>query len=1132
MYATITYRPQDAAKLQDKFTILQTHFTEISSKKCLHEIPGLISHSFTFPSHLHPETIQVHFKGAPVWIKYGLKKNENTLETFPQNDCSGLLKALSFGYFMSDMNYMDNKRLQNIRRIEWKTNVHEKYMAFAYNAMREVHELKLSPACLDKYFVISPKNARAQHIMILPLVASPRCYMAQTCRKEYYQRKLTFGNIDEACLADTTALYLQFSDKRSFDDCMRFLIYILNLECHIGSITCSQMSGQLQQLDFNALDFWSCYAYQMLLTLGYRIKYQINIDTLRKIFQLSQISRHEQYPNHQGYLKLISIYYRARHNRFFDINEEFDDVQPMPANIVMDKWVYVPRIYLTPYGIYPLPIKPMRGNRILRQQQQFGGGKHFCRVIIRDVDLGQPQQDFMKINEQWFKNLIIGTEQIIIGNRPFKFLLCSNSQLRDRSFWFHAEYNGCGADDIRKWMGDFSKEKCVGSRIARMALSLTGTTETITLLKNQIEPIDDISDGDGRIFTDGVGKISSEALKQTFLAYNAELIEEDYMPCIIQARLNGIKGIFVLAPELNDRGRLVQYRPSQCKFIANHNVLEVVKHSSSGTAFMNRQVIFLLENMRVPKHIFLKLQNKARLKISMSLLANKSAMRTLEQNVRSYDWERMHKAGIQLTKEPFVRSLLLLLAQERLKRLKEKSHVQISLSDGRMLFGAIDETNSLNYGEVFIQLRNLDGHRQILCDRTILVTKNPAHFPGDVRILRAVDCSALHHLQECIVFPAKGARPHPNEISGSDLDGDEYWVCWNEGLVQHATRQYSAANFDSVEKSKHNGEITISVIADFLYKYVTSDALGVLSNRHLACCASRGVNHDDSKQLAENISQAVDFPKTGILPQNPKNIKIDQYPDFMENKHKPSFESESSIGCMYREAKQVWTLHSDWQEKSCEEQSIDINQDFLLEGYKKYIPQTEQDYQYYSSRMNIMLSTYTLNTEYELITGCHSCPEEERKNNDSVETASLEFRYLLQDMRRRFDSEYLSYPEQLNKASAWYYVAYKAGTLLSFGWIMNRLMSDIIKYKQIRQEDHQAWKRIGQAIHTQDFADLIKQLPRGFSFDNEECEDLSEMEILGWQFLKIIELANNHDRTQEEAHKFLVFLHRIALNII
>ena len=99
------------------------------------------------------------------------------------------------------------------------------------------------------------------------------------------------------------------------------------------------------------------------------------------------------------------------------------------------------------------------------------------------------------------------------------------------------------------------------------------------------------------------------------------------------------------------------------------------------------------------------------------------------------------------------------------------------MSDGRMLVGVVDETNSLQYGQVFIQLRQHDGEQLIIHSRQVLITKNPAHFPGDVRKLDAVDCPALHYLDECLVFPAQGPRPHPNEISGSDTDGDE--VKWD-----------------------------------------------------------------------------------------------------------------------------------------------------------------------------------------------------------------------------------------------------------------------------------------------------------------------------------------------------------------
>lgn len=49
---------------------------------------------------------------------------------------------------------------------------------------------------------------------------------------------------------------------------------------------------------------------------------------------------------------------------------------------------------------------------------------------------------------------------------------------------------------------------------------------------------------------------------------------------------------------------------------------------------------------------------------------------------------------------------------------------------------------------------------------------------SDFRILEAVDIPELYHLEDVLVFPVKGRRPHPIEISGGDLDGDQYFVTY------------------------------------------------------------------------------------------------------------------------------------------------------------------------------------------------------------------------------------------------------------------------------------------------------------------------------------------------------------------
>lgn len=55
-------------------------------------------------------------------------------------------------------------------------------------------------------------------------------------------------------------------------------------------------------------------------------------------------------------------------------------------------------------------------------------------------------------------------------------------------------------------------------------------------------------------------------------------------------------------------------------------------------------------------------------------------------------------------------------------------------------------------------------------------------------------------------------RPHPNECSGSDLDGDIYFVCWDPELIP--SQQISPMDYTPEPPLQLDHDVTIEV---FLY---------------------------------------------------------------------------------------------------------------------------------------------------------------------------------------------------------------------------------------------------------------------------------------------------------------------------
>ena len=294
----------------------------------------------------------------------------------------------------------------------------------------------------------------------------------------------------------------------------------------------------------------------------------------------------------------------------------------------------------------------------------------------------------------------------------------------------------------------------------------------------------------------------------------------------------------------------------------------------------------------------------------------------------------MLESGFEPTSEPFLQSVLLGYRQNSLLRLEEKAHIDVE--EGALLMGVLDESLTLNQGQVVIQSRR-NGHIVPILG-TVVIAKNPCLHPGDVRILQAVS-PPLHNtyltkLVDCLVFPAKGSRPHPNECSGSDLDGDQYFVTWDQRLTPLSS--HMPADYEPQRPAVKHG-ISMADISQFFVDYMQNDALGPICHAHLALADQRLMKAMDPNcmELARMQSVAVDYPKTGIpVGRIPGSCQPKVWPDFMKKIARKSYPSQRVLGQLYRHiAKQRPSTMCGPENVAAKGQ---CDPDLLVEGYQRY----------------------------------------------------------------------------------------------------------------------------------------------------------------------------------------------------
>ncbi|XP_076912251.1 RNA-dependent RNA polymerase 2-like [Bidens hawaiensis] len=740
-----------------------------------------------------------------------------------------------------------------------------------------------------------------------------------------------------------------------------------------------------------------------------------------------------------------------------------------------NKIMSIHRVYITPTKIYCLGPELEASNYIVKHYSEYSSD--FLRLTFVDEDWGKLQPNVISVSLQqgifskpiktkvYDRALDIMRNGICIGSKKFEFLAFSASQLRSNSVWMFASNNHVTADDIRKWMGCFTSIRNISKCAARMGQLFSTSKQTIEVPPHHVEIIPDIevkTDGVDYCFSDGIGKISLSFAKEVASKYGLK-----HIPSAFQIRYGGYKG--VIAVDRNSFKKL-SLRKSMLKFESKNRMLNVTKHSESQSCYFNREIVTLLSTLGVKDDAFLALQDAQLRVINAMLYSSEDALMVLD-GLGSYDVKdilvKMLLQGYKPNREPYLSMMLLSHHDNLLVDLRTRCRVFVP--KGRILVGCLDESGVLEYGQVYVRItltktelksrehkyfKTMDEMTSVVMGK-VVVTRNPCLHPGDVRVLDAVYEIALDEkdYKDCIVFPQKGERPHPNECSGGDLDGDLYFVSWDESLIP--PRTVDPMDYTGRRPRLTDHDVTLEEIGKFFVDYMTSDTLGGISNAHLVHADREPEKALSPKclQLATLHSMAVDFAKTGAPAEMPRSLRPREYPDFMARWDRPMYISQGPLGKLYRATKESELIDNAASAYTTEAIQDSFDPDLVVSGFIDFIDTALTHKEMYLDALTSLMTYYEAETEDEILTGnirnkSSYLQRDNRRYGETKDRILVAIKCLQRDAKGWFEGG-CEAKDRHKLAAAWYHVTYHADyckgnvKCLGFPWIVGHILLDI-----------------------------------------------------------------------------------------
>ena len=671
----------------------------------------------------------------------------------------------------------------------------------------------------------------------------------------------------------------------------------------------------------------------------------------------------------------------------------------------------VQRCTITPTFILFAPYALAQGNRILRE---------FLSTPVLAMLCSYKMEDFKE--GRWNNQILIEYIKYImsmgfdIGEKNFKFFNFSQSQFRNKACWLLTE-----PEKILRKTGNYIKIKNVAKFGARISQNLTTTIKTIKIPSKNIIKINDIKldskiliNGKEKkvqyIFSDGVGKISFNLAQKI----TSMLKLKEGIPSCFQGRFLGCKGVWTTI--FDDNKGNIYIRPSQDKFFVKpkreENYFELCDYSRYIQAYLNRQIILLLNCLGIKNEIFIKKLDK----YEKNLKNEKFVLSLVHYSEWNSLFQKMYKYGINKNNDRLIKSLV----ESNLNLLYNdiKNKARIYIDESAYVMGIMDEYNVLEYGQAFLRIKTKN--KDLILNQKCSIAKCPCLHPGDIRILdfkkyvpndkSTEKYKIFEKYENVIIFPSKGKRPHPNECSGSDLDGDYYFVFYDKDLIPEESNLVTPMNYFFDIKSLEKKHITINDVIEYFAEYINLNNLGLIGDAHLALADQdkNGAKGTVPMILAEKFSLAVDAPKTGLKIELNDEENAKKFPHYMGKKKNKSYVSSNILGIIYDNINESIALMANDKEIT----GTYYDRCFEIKGWKKFALLALSFYRDYYKEMVNLLAKNEIKGESVLLTGNNIDNEDsiftKRKHNYDLREKITE------DMRCLFDNYIFCFKNAFN----------------------------------------------------------------------------------------------------------------------